>query len=152
MDKTFTLSDGTVIYASNHIFISTQATQHLEESYKNPNEFNPDREEFAGHKFDDLISKTNKMFEKFRPFGMGIRSCPGAPVATLEVIIALAHLFEAYELKLSKPWDPTIEGNIRTNFGSQPWNVSPIEIKPRRRFDSQPVNAPLDDNRPRCRL
>jgi len=134
VDKSFTLSDGTVINAGDHLFLNASATHRLEEAYHNPNEFNPGREEFDGLKLETVISQVNPLKYKFLTFGIGERSCPGSLVATMEVKITLARLFHAYNLSLKKEYDLTDEKNFRTNFGTQLVNVPEIAITPRCRL------------------
>jgi cytochrome P450 len=127
VSKAFTTSDGTAFNPGDHIFINASATQRLESNYKNPQEFMPER--FLDSNFELLISQSNPMKYCLQPFGMGPRSCPGAPLATLEVKVALACFVHAFNMSMDKPWNPE---NVVTTFSARPEQVDPVRISLRK--------------------
>ena len=127
VNKAFTTKDGTEFKPGDHIFINASATQRLESQYDLPQEFIPER--FLNKKFDELISQGNPMKYCLQPFGMGPRSCPGAPLATLEVKVALGCFVHSFDMKMNKNWNPD---NVVTTFSARPEQVDPVQITLRR--------------------
>lgn len=139
----FVTKDGTEFKPGDHIFINASATQRLEKHYKDPDQFIPERFLNTGTcnetkndsllnleeiKLEHLTSQANSMKYYLQPFGMGPRSCPGAPLATLEVKVALACFVHSFDMKLNKNWDPK---HVVTTFSARPEQVEPITITAR---------------------
>lgn len=123
----FTMTDGTAFKAGDHIFINAGATQRLESHFKEAQHFIPER--FVTSKLDDLISQSSSMKYCLQPFGMGPRGCPGAPLATMEVKVALACFMHSFDMKMKKEWNPE---HVVTTFSARPEQVEPVSITLRR--------------------
>ncbi|ONK77223.1 uncharacterized protein A4U43_C02F4350 [Asparagus officinalis] len=85
--------NGYDIDPKTRVFVSAWAIGRDEESWENPEEFNPDRfigisVDYKGHDF------------KFLPFGAGRRICPGINFGVASAELALANLLNAFNWEL----------------------------------------------------
>ncbi|ONK80923.1 uncharacterized protein A4U43_C01F23290 [Asparagus officinalis] len=73
---------------------------HMDPSlYEDPTQFNPWRW---------LSSPGMKATDSFMPFGKGLRTCPGADLARLEMAVFLHHLIPKFDWELAEPDHPII--------------------------------------------
>lgn len=131
--KAFTLQDGTAFQPGDHVFVNVGAIhknafsdrpeQFLPERFLKPAEKNESKKDTLNHDFVKIISMANPL-GNFLAFGKGQRSCPGAPLATMEVMVALACFLKTFTLKMA-PWN----GKVITTFSSRPEDVAPIKIE-----------------------
>jgi cytochrome P450 len=81
------------ILQGQRVMISYYATQHDKTNWPEPERFDPRRFE-AGRQHTAY---------SYLPFGGGARNCLGANFAQVEAKVALASIFQRYELKLVRP-------------------------------------------------
>ncbi|KAG0583247.1 hypothetical protein KC19_3G120800 [Ceratodon purpureus] len=125
--------DGYDIPANTRVFVNTWAMGRDTANWENPTEFNPDR--FMDGKKSEIDIKGGHF--ELLAFGSGRRRCPGMPLGSLLVNLAVARLVHGFRILLPSGMRPE-DLDLSEIFGinlSMKVPLSCVRIKPRLRLD-----------------